>query len=69
MEEKTEVIDIQMAENGAVFTEYDDKGGKYLSVAEEDNQFKMLGEIIFDEITMSNLVSDKIRLTIKFEEL
>lgn len=58
-----------MAENGAVFTEYDDKGGEYLSVAEEDNQFKMLGEIIFDEITMSNLVSDKIRLTIKFEEL
>ena len=37
MEEKTEVIDIQMAENGAVFTEYDDKGGEYLSVAEEDN--------------------------------
>lgn len=69
MEEKTEVIDIQMAENGAVFTEYDDKGGEYLSVAEEDNQFKMLGEIIFDEITMSNLVSSKIRLTIKFEEL
>lgn len=58
-----------MAENGAVFTEYDDKGGEYLSVAEEDNQFKMLGEIIFDEITMSNLVSSKIRLTIKFEEL
>lgn len=69
MEEKTEVIDIQMAENGAVFTEYDDKGGEYLSVAEEDNQFKMLGEIIFDEITMSSLVSSKIRLTIKFEEL
>lgn len=69
MEEKTEVIDIQMAENGAVFTEYDDKGVEYLSVAEEDNQFKMLGEIIFDEITMSNLISDKIRLTIKFEEL
>lgn len=69
MEEKTEVIDIQMAENGAVFTEYDDKGGEYLSVAEEDNQFKMLGEIIFDEITMSNLCSEKIRLTIKFEEL
>lgn len=69
MEEKTEVIDIQMAENGVVFTEYDDKGGEYLSVAEEDNQFKMLGEIIFDEITMSNLISDKIRLTIKFEEL
>jgi hypothetical protein len=69
MIEKTEVIDIQMAENGAVFTEYDDKGGEYLSVAEEDNQFKMLGEIIFDEITMSNLISDKIRLTIKFEEL
>lgn len=69
MAEKTEVIDIQMVENGAVFTEYDDKGGEYLSVAEEDNQFKMLGEIIFDEITMSNLVSDKIRLTIKFEEL
>ena len=58
-----------MAENGAVFTEYDDKGVEYLSVAEEDNQFKMLGEIIFDEITMSNLISDKIRLTIKFEEL
>ena len=69
MTQKTEVIDIQMAENGAVFTEYDDKGGEYLSVAEEDNQFKMLGEIIFDEITMSNLISDKIRLTIKFEEL
>ena len=69
MIEKTEVIDIQMAENGAVFTEYDDKGGEYLSVAEGDNQFKMLGEIIFDEITMSNLISDKIRLTIKFEEL
>mgnify|MGYP003504304613 FL=1 len=69
MAEKTEVIDIQMAENGATFTEYDDKGGEYLSVAEEDNQFKMLGEIIFDEITMSNLISDKIRLTIKFEEL
>lgn len=69
MTEKTEIIDIQMAENGAVFTEYDDKGGEYLSVAEEDNQFKMLGGIIFDEITMSNLISDKIRLTIKFEEL
>ena len=69
MEEKTEVVDIQMAENGVVFTEYDDKGGEYLSVAEEDNQFKMLGEIIFDEITMSNLCSGKIRLTIKFEEL
>jgi hypothetical protein len=69
MGEKTEVIDIQIAENGAVFTEYDDQGGEYLSVAEGDNQFKMLGEIIFDEITMSNLVSDKIRLTIKFEEL
>lgn len=67
--EKTEVIDIRMAENGAVFIEYDDKGGEYVSVAEEDKQFKMLGEIIFDEITMSNLCSDKIRLTIKFEEL
>ena len=58
-----------MVENGTVFTEYDDKGVEYLSVAEEENQFKMLGEIIFDEITMSNLISDKIRLTIKFEEL
>jgi hypothetical protein len=67
--EKTEVIDIQMAENGAVFIEYDDKGGQYYTVAEGDNQYKTLGEIIFDEITMSNLCSDKYRLTIKFEEL
>lgn len=67
--EKPEVIDIQMAENGAVFIEYDDKGGQYYSVAEGDNQFKVLGEIIFDEIIQSNLCSGKYRLTIKFEEL
>lgn len=67
--EKTEVIDIQMAENGAIFIEYDDKGGQYYTVAEGDNQFKTLGYIIFDEITHSNLCSDKYRLTIKFEEL
>lgn len=48
--EKTEVIDIQMAENGAIFIEYDDKGGQYYSVAEDDNQFKTLGEIIFDRL-------------------
>ena len=67
--EKTEVIDIQCVENGAIFIEYDDKGGEYYMVAEGDNQFKALGEIIFDEITHSNLCSDKYRLTIKFEEL
>lgn len=67
--EKTEVIDIQSVENGAIFIEYDDKGGEYYTVAEGDNQYKMLGEIIFDEITHSNLCSDKYRLTIKFEEL
>lgn len=67
--EKTEIIDIQMVENGAIFTEYDDKGGEYLSVGQDDEQFRALGEIIFDEITHSNLHSDKIRLTIKFEEL
>jgi hypothetical protein len=67
--EKTEIIDIQMVENGAIFTEYDDMGGEYLSVGQDDEQFRELGEIIFDEITHSNLLSDKIRLTIKFEEL
>jgi hypothetical protein len=67
--EKTEVIDIQSVENGAIFIEYDDKGGEYYTVAEGDNQFKALGDIIFDEITHSNLCSDKYRLTIKFEEL
>jgi hypothetical protein len=67
--EKTEVIDIQSVENGAIFIEYDDKGGEYYTVAEEDNQYKALGEIIFDEIIHSNLCSDKYRLTIKFEEL
>ena len=67
--EKTEIIDIQMVKNGVIFTEYDDKGGDYLSVSQDDGRFRMLGEIIFDEITHSNLLSDKIRLTIKFEEL
>lgn len=67
--EKTEIIDIQMVENGAIFTEYDDKGGEYLSVSQDDEQYGTLGGIIFDEITYSNLLSDKIRLTIKFEEL
>ena len=67
--EKTEIIDIQMAENGAIFTEYDDNGGEYLSVGQDDEQFRALGGIIFDEITHSNLLSDKIRLTIKFEGL
>lgn len=67
--EKTEIIDIQMVENGAIFTEYDDKGGEYLSVGQDDEQSRTLGGIIFDEITHSNLCSDKIRLTIKFEEL
>lgn len=62
--EKTEIIDIQMVENGAIFTEYDDKGGEYLSIGQDDKQFRTLGEI-----THSNLHSDKIRLTIKFEEL
>ena len=67
--EKTEIIDIQMVENGVIFTEYDDKGVEYLSVGQDDKQLRMLGGIIFDEITHNNLHSDKIRLTIKFEEL
>lgn len=73
--EKTVTIDIEDAENGAIFTEYDEEGGKYVSVCEEDNQFSRhyqcsrLGEIIFDEITCSNLCADKYRLTIKIEEL
>lgn len=67
--EKTEIIDIQMVENRAIFTEYDDKGGEYLSVGQDDEQFGTLGGIIFDEIIHSNLLSDKIRLTIKFEKL
>lgn len=33
--EKTVTIDIEDAENGAIFTEYDEEGGKYVSVKEE----------------------------------
>ena len=67
--EKTVTIDIENAENGAIFTEYDEEGGKYVSVKEGDKEFEYLGEIIFDEITCSNLCADKYRLTIKIEEL
>lgn len=62
-------IDIEDADNGAIFTEYDEEGCKYVSVCEEDNQFSRLGNIIFDEITNSNLCAGKYRLTIKIEEL
>lgn len=67
--DKTVTIDIENAENGAIFTEYDEEGGKYVSVKEGDKEFEYLGEIIFDEITCSNLCADKYRLTIKIEEL
>lgn len=67
--EKTVTIDIEDAENGAIFTEYDEEGGKYVSVKEGDKEFEYLGDLIFDEITCSNLCGGKYRLTIKIEEL
>ena len=67
--DKTVTIDIENADNGAIFTEYDEEGGKYVSVKEGDKEFEYLGELIFDEITCSNLCADKYRLTIKIEEL
>ncbi|MBQ5854369.1 MAG: hypothetical protein IIW50_00985 [Alistipes sp.] len=67
--EKTVTIDIEDAENGAIFTEYDEEGGKYVSVKEGDKEFEYLGDLIFNEITYSNLCGGKYRLTIKIEEL
>ena len=67
--DKTVTIDIEDAENGAIFTEYDEEGGKYVSVKEGDKVFEYLGDFIFDEITCSNLCGGKYRLTIKIEEL
>lgn len=73
--EKTVTIDIEDVDNGAIFTEYDEEGCKYVSVCEEDNrfsrhnQFSQLGEIIFGEIAKSKLFAGKYRLTINIEEL
>ena len=67
--DKTVTIDIEEVENGAIFTEYDEDGGKYVSVKEGDKKVEYLGDLIFDEITCSNLCADKYRLTIKIEEL
>ena len=66
---KTEIIDIERVLNGAIFTEYDSKDCSYVSVAEGDNQYDMLGKMIFSEIEHSELCSDKVRLIIKFEEV
>ena len=66
---KTEIIDIERVLNGAIFIEYDCKDSSYVSVAEGDNQYNMLGKMIFDEIEHSELCSDKVRLIIKFEEV